>query len=48
MFFQDFFHRTFRLGNWFKKVTQGNEYQNFLLKKKFFIHFILSSQPAKN
>lgn len=24
----------------FKKVSQGDEYQNFLLKKKFFIHLI--------
>jgi len=25
-----------------KKVVQGGEYQNFLLNKKFFIHFFLS------
>jgi len=24
------------------KVTQGGEYQNFLLNKKFFIHFFFS------
>jgi hypothetical protein len=29
-----------------KKVEKGDEYQNFLLKKKFFIHYFLTFIPA--
>ena len=30
-----------------KKVTQGDEYQNFLLNKKFFIPYLLSNNFPK-
>jgi hypothetical protein len=38
------FHRT--MGMLDKKVEKGDEYQNFLLKKKFFIHYFLTLIPA--
>ena len=35
------FHRILRIS--IKKVSQGDEYQNFLLKKKFFIHSLFQT-----
>ena len=41
IFFQVYFSQEFQTGTTgFEKVTQEDEYQNFLLKKKFFIHLI--------